>query len=314
MKTWLKTILLRWGKNYRIIILKFILTFSLLFFVLYYAGVEEIFRNVNSIDVLTILEILTILTLQQFISAYRWHLILKTVGEDYSAQPIILIFMIASVANSLLLTSIAGLSSRVILLKKLGTSVKNAIYSLGFEKFYTSVTLMISLLAGVAVLAINETAMPLHSFQYSIYFCTGALALLVLGLFIFLNFQTGKVEELREMVHQVIVHPRYFFIFVLLSVVIVGLGFASIAIIANGLEVDVSLVALVAVQPGIAIMTSIPLFMGGWGIREASMVLGLGLLGVTAGDALAISLTYGLLGILATFSAAGISLLLGIRK
>jgi hypothetical protein len=43
------------------------------------------------------------------------------------------------------------------------------------------------------------------------------------------------------------------------------------------------------------------------------MVIGLGLLGVKAEDALAISLTYGVLSILATFIAAGGSLLMRVR-
>jgi hypothetical protein len=43
------------------------------------------------------------------------------------------------------------------------------------------------------------------------------------------------------------------------------------------------------------------------------MVAGLGLLGVEAADALAISLTYGVLSILAAFVAAGVSMLIRVN-
>lgn len=299
--------------NFVVSLLKVALTFTLLFLLLYFVRFQKTLDRANSIGIVSVLGLLAILTMQQFISAFRWYLILRLMGEIYSPRVVVQIFLVAAVSNSLLLTSFAGLSMRTVLLTKLGTRLKNVIYSLGIEKFLTTFTLLVSLLLGVGVLALNEAVIPIGSYQFFIAFSAGALALLLAGFLFILKVKSDKVQELREIIHRATFKPRNFLIFMLLSAIIVGLGFACIAIIAHSLKVSVSLVSLVAAQPAIAIMTSIPLFMGGWGVREASMVLGLGLLGVNAGDSLAISLTYGILGSLTTFVAAGISFMFDFR-
>jgi uncharacterized membrane protein YbhN (UPF0104 family) len=65
--------------------------------------------------------------------------------------------------------------------------------------------------------------------------------------------------------------------------------------LARDLEVGVELLGVFAVVPGVMVASSIPISIAGWGVREASMVVGLGLLGVAQGEAAIISIGFGLL-------------------
>ncbi len=174
-------------------------------------------------------------------------------------------------------------------------------------------SLLICFVAGMAVLANIGGEIPPERFRLAMLIVLGALALMAMGLILLAKLRFEKANEFLDLVRSTVTDPAVFAIVLSLSAIIIVLGFYSVAAIANALNVEVSLITLIAIQPGIVIVSALPLSLGGWGVREASMVVGFGLIGVEAGDALAISLTYGLLGILATFIAAGASLLFRVR-
>ncbi|MDZ7628728.1 MAG: lysylphosphatidylglycerol synthase transmembrane domain-containing protein [Parvularculaceae bacterium] len=78
---------------------------------------------------------------------------------------------------------------------------------------------------------------------------------------------------------------------------------AGVALVAAALDVDVNLLALLALVPAALLVAMVPLSFGGWGVREASFVYFLGFAGVAAPAALAISIVFGLTRIL--IGAAG---------
>jgi uncharacterized membrane protein YbhN (UPF0104 family) len=304
------------GRNKRIIVLalKILVTITLFAILFTYIDFHETLNKINSLGIVSAIWILTLLTLQQILSALRWSIILNKIGESYSRGKIIQVFLAGAVASSLLITSLAGLSVRVVLLTKLGTRVDRVLYSLAFEKLFASGTLLICFVVGMAVL-INDSGSNLtENFRLAMYLGIGALVLIMAGLLMLAWLRFEKASNLLEMIRNVVIEPRAFATILLFSIAIIALSFYSISVIALGLEIDVSLVALIAIQPGIAVMSALPLSLGGWGVREVSMVLGLGMLGVESKDALAISLTYGLLSILSTFIAAGASLLIRVRS
>lgn len=75
------------------------------------------------------------------------------------------------------------------------------------------------------------------------------------------------------------------------SVVVHGMMVLAIGIAARGQGVSVTAWELAAVGPWIVVCSMLPISFGNWGVREASMVLGLGLVGVGVEHALAVSLT-----------------------
>jgi uncharacterized membrane protein YbhN (UPF0104 family) len=70
---------------------------------------------------------------------------------------------------------------------------------------------------------------------------------------------------------------------------------AAVYCLARDLEVPLDLLGAIAVVPGVMVASSIPISIAGWGVREATMVVGLGLLGVGQSDAAIISIGFGFL-------------------
>jgi uncharacterized protein (TIRG00374 family) len=69
----------------------------------------------------------------------------------------------------------------------------------------------------------------------------------------------------------------------------------SVYCLARDLDVPLDLLSTFAVVPGVMVAASIPISIAGWGVREATMVVGLGLLGVGQSDAAIISIGFGVL-------------------
>ena len=55
-----------------------------------------------------------------------------------------------------------------------------------------------------------------------------------------------------------------------------------------------------ALMPPIMLITTIPLTIGGWGVRENAMIIGFGLIGISSDAALALSVLLGLVGLFTT--------------
>jgi hypothetical protein len=62
---------------------------------------------------------------------------------------------------------------------------------------------------------------------------------------------------------------------------------------------DIRLVDLLAVFPWVILATALPISIAGWGVREGAMIWGLSLVGGRSGEALALSLLYGIVTIVA---------------
>jgi hypothetical protein len=69
----------------------------------------------------------------------------------------------------------------------------------------------------------------------------------------------------------------------------------AVLLLAGGLGVPLESVGALAVVPGVMIVSAIPISIAGWGLREGTMVVGLGLLGVSQSDAALVSIAFGLL-------------------
>lgn len=80
-------------------------------------------------------------------------------------------------------------------------------------------------------------------------------------------------------------------------------------VLARSLNIDISLWQCIMLIPLVMLVTTLPISIGGWGVREASMVGVLGLVGVAPAAALAISLELGALGIFISLPAAFLWLL-----
>jgi len=65
-------------------------------------------------------------------------------------------------------------------------------------------------------------------------------------------------------------------------------------VLAQGMGIEVSLLVCLALVPPVVLASLLPISLAGWGVREGAMVAAMGFAGVSAGDALALSVLFGI--------------------
>jgi len=73
------------------------------------------------------------------------------------------------------------------------------------------------------------------------------------------------------------------------------LNVAIIYVCARGMDIELDFGAALIVVPAVMLVSMAPISFAGWGVREGAMIFGLGLLGIPAADALAVSVAFGIL-------------------
>jgi glycosyltransferase 2 family protein len=97
----------------------------------------------------------------------------------------------------------------------------------------------------------------------------------------------------------------------LLSCVVVALTVNAVALFAHGFGVALSLSVAYLVVPIAILFSSLPISIGGWGVREASLSYGLVLFGLKADDAALLGLALGIGLLLASLPGGIVMLMLG---
>lgn len=88
----------------------------------------------------------------------------------------------------------------------------------------------------------------------------------------------------------------------------------AVYLLARGLDLSVTWVDCLALIPPVILATTLPISIGGWGVREGAMVVALGAIGVPAEGALVLSVVAGLVGMASALPGGLIWLLSGDRR
>jgi uncharacterized membrane protein YbhN (UPF0104 family) len=88
------------------------------------------------------------------------------------------------------------------------------------------------------------------------------------------------------------------------------LNVATIYVCARGMHIGLDFGAALIVIPAVMLVSMAPISFAGWGVREGSMIFGLGLLGISAADSLAVSVAFGILQFLLGLPGAALWLAL----
>ena len=238
--------------------------------------------------------------LQICFAGERWRAILS--ASMHERPPPVLsvqaVFYSSIFFNSL--GAIAGDVVRVWLARKFALSVKQLVLSVLSDRILTVLALLL-----LIVLALPTISQPVARAAWF-----GAAAGLVLGVSGILLLAT--IERILERWrHQRFLHlilrvvqglrplRQVAGLLALFWALLAGVSLAAAAyLIARSLGIEVAPVAMIAVISMVTLATALPISIGGWGVREASFVSLLGILGVDREAALLLSVEFGLLSML----------------
>ena len=262
-----------------------------------------------------------VLAAQAIVCTLRWSAVLNAIEAPLKFLKVLQIFLIGTFFNQTLPSSVGGDPVRMYKAHPAGLSVAGAVNGVMLERAATVVGLVILVAATQPVFAarVGDAApwMAPAVALFAIAMVAGLALVMVLDR---LPERFHRWRVVRGMAALGRDSRRLF-----LSPVHAGkaigwsvIGHANIAfgvsLLAASMKIDASWLDCMALVPPVLLVTTIPISIAGWGVREGAMVAGFGFIGVATADALALSVLFGLLVIALSLPGGAIWLFSGERR
>jgi uncharacterized membrane protein YbhN (UPF0104 family) len=234
----------------------------------------------------------------------RWWLALRGLGHQANLPELTALFSTASVVGQVL-PSVAGDTLRVVLASRRRYNLRASLESVLLERVY--------MVLAVLTLAFVTSPLLAHRIadQRPVWISAGLLAcgFAGFGLLLRADLAPSWIAHLRswQALADGAATARGFAKSCwgarLAGVALISnLNFAVAALLlGNALHLNIGISDMLATMPAVTLATTVPISLGGWGVREGVLIFLLGRLGVPAAGALSLSLLFGFFGILSGF-------------
>jgi uncharacterized protein (TIRG00374 family) len=252
--------------------------------------------------------------LQVAICALRWQAVLRAIGAHLSFLRAAELFSIGNFFGQILPGAVGGDAVRVLATRRAGMRLMAAVNSVMLERAATLYALvLLTSLAEPALLQRIRSAPALWLFPGLTLAATCGLIFLALldrlpSSWHHLRLVRGFVQ-LASDTRACFLKPRH-------AGPILGIalfGHVNLAllvwVLAQGLGAPVGLLDCLVLVPPVVLVATLPISIAGWGAREVAMITVFGLIGVPAAQATALSVLFGLSGLLIALPG-GVALLL----
>ncbi|MDP6573513.1 MAG: lysylphosphatidylglycerol synthase transmembrane domain-containing protein [Rhodospirillales bacterium] len=245
---------------------------------------------------------LAVLVVQILISVVRWGAVLDALEASLPFMTALRLFMIGAFFNQTLPSSVGGDGVRMYMAHRAGLKLGAAINGVMLERAAVVAALVL------VVLAAQPYLVSRVGDEVAAWLVPAALlfAAAIAAAIVFLSFLDRLPASLHRWrlvrglailagdTRRVFLRPGHAFRVLGWSV----LGHVNVTlcvyVLALGLKLDVTLMECLALFPPVLLVTTLPISIAGWGVREGAMVAAFGLVGVPSEGALVLSLLFGL--------------------
>ncbi len=276
--------------------IKYVSSILLISIIIAYYG-KQILQLLLSINISYIFIVILISTIQYILSAYRWMYISKYTNLNIDFYDSIKFYYISSFLNNILPGGIIGDIFRIYKTSE----NKNEFYKIGksfqsvvFERLSGQLMLFSFFIISLTIYFLREERYL--AFVYLLF--PSILVYYIVRYFIKKRIrQAIQKKEIESNFFKIFtgeVFWRHFFIsfFVILSYILIYM----ISAVSLGLEIDY--LAFMVFSPIILFSMTLPISIGGWGVRELTALLVSLLIGLSASASISVSIIYGLINLI----------------
>lgn len=281
--------------------LKLLITAALVAYLLSRIDVGSVLRQVRRIDPALAMLALLVMLFQLGLVSLRWQLVNHLVDVRTRIGQTFRLTFIGQFFNQVLPSGVGGDVMRAWLVSRDGVALGRAITGVLCDRAVALVVLLL-IIAGTFFLLPAFVSAKIPAIE-SLRIVAVAGVASIGALFFFgvpvsrilmrypITESIGKlIRDLRKVLYSPAVSP----LVMILAAAIQFLLVATISLCAKGMNIQFEFGAALMVVPTIMLISMIPISFAGWGLRETTMILGLGVVGISPPDALAVSVAFGL--------------------
>jgi len=287
-----------------IIIFKALVTIGLLALLVKNIDISETLRYLENFKLIFLFFALCVLIVQGMAITLRWKIVLSHLGLNYSFGNLLRYFWSGSFFNQALPSSIGGDALRGYYIYKNGAKLKDASLSVLIDRLFGVAGLTILVIFMFPFLLAQEGLADLKNSIFIVIFGMSVTIMAALSLDLFIKTKRWRV--VRGLLHLSCESRKMLLSYfdgttlAILSIIVHLCSVFVVFIIAMGMGLSLSWYSVLIIIPLVSLIMVIPISIAGWGVRESSMVLGLGYFGANPEHALALSVAYGLTALIIT--------------
>lgn len=275
------------------------ISIGLLFLAVYYFGIDQIMEHAKNIQLEFFAFALLLNLILIPIVSKRWQLILKLLTPLPTYMQCMRAQIVAMYAGLFFPGLISGTAVKLVLMRKIGVRSKYTLLSILFDKI--AIVLPLITCIAVSIPFIADT----HIFQKELDNFPKIVAAVFL---VFMSIVAGALFLPRLLRHDTMIFKN---LIQLHKGKIVAIFFWGLIVVCIGVlqywtlfEFKVDLADLFLVTPAVIFISSLPLSVGGWGLREGSGILFFTLIDIPGELALLASVQVGFAGIIISMLGA----------
>jgi glycosyltransferase 2 family protein len=283
-----------------LLFIKAAISILLLYFSLRWGNVSAIAERLGRLQPGWIVLGLGLLTTQIALLAFRWRIIAIASGARLAFVPALQFSFIAAFFNQVLPSTVGGDGVRIWLLARRGAAGwARATYSVLIDRIVG-----VFALALVVIVCLPWTFELIHDpIARAILLLTGFGAVAGAVVFVSIGTQFKELTDRWALTRHLAAASRVaatmcaslhsFAAVIACSIVIHLFTIAAAWCCAKAIAVPVSLLQILFLLPPVLLVSSVPISIAGWGVRETSMIAAFGFAGLAEGDGLILSVLFG---------------------
>jgi len=239
-----------------------------------------------------------LLLLQVVIAAQRWQWVLRALRISLGLREALRIVFVGLFFNQTLPTTVGGDIVRVLELRRANITIGRATTSVVLDRLSAllAVLLIVALSLPLLLALINETAPKISLLVASLGGLLGLVGLAHLDLLVAVLPRwklPTHVQLLLRNGRRVLFGAHYSAHILGSSLLVTIISGISVGLIARSLDIEVDILTCVVLVPPVLLISTLPVSLAGWGVREAAMVVAMSYAHVGTADALLLSIAFG---------------------
>ena len=269
-----------------------------LWFLIERANVGEVSRALLGLDLGKVVLVELLLVIQIFAVAERLRSIFRYLSAPCSFRTALTASWIGAFVAQTPLSSLGADATKILLLRKNGALFPQALTGVSLDRIYGTLVLLLAVGSLLAPLGMLTTDTSLQT-SMLIAVGIGVVGFAVLVLMMHMPSLLREwplmnwLAELAASAWNVYRNKSVFWKVFGLSVLAHALGFAAMGVVARGLGVPISIWQVIILTPFPIFLSHLPISIGGWGVREAAVIVAFRIIGVPEAQSLAVSIIYG---------------------
>jgi len=283
--------------------LKIGVSIFLLWFALRGVDASRVGADIAHAQVALLAAALLVLALQPLLGALRWHIVMRALGAPIAPRQSLRLTYAGTFLNQVLPGGAGGDAARMWLAFREGHRVQHALNGVALDRMVGFVALLVA--ATLCVGALDDSP-RLRALGLSLM-TLAAAALAGLALVMLLDRLPAGLRRFRAVsalglvaqdARRLLLAPRTAALLGLLSALAIANLCASLALFLQAFHMPLAPRVLALAAPVVILASSLPVSVGGWGTREAAMVLMTGALAAPSAPGIAASVAFGLASLL----------------